>query len=228
MIPAIRHTKTKGEYAEASFLARAIALGFSVSKPFGDNHRFDYLVSASGRSPIYRIQVKSCWTRTRNAYYLNTQGTYHRRYDARDVDFIVGYVVLEEAWYVIPIRQIRSRMAVVFPHIPHSRGRLERFRERWDLLRPSPRCHPEPSRRTPTLTPPSHESKKAPRAGPGVAQAFRPDTEVVPGFQAGVHRRPGPQVDSRAPSGAADGSDDDTRLSQPPPPPCGTSRHRTH
>ncbi len=133
-LPAIRHTKTKGEYAEAAFITAAIGHGFTVCRPFGDNHRFDFLLFASP-SRILRVQVKSCWTRVKNAYFLNTQGAFHRRYDRRDVDFIVGYVVPEDAWYVIPIAAIRSRMAVVFPHVPHSRGRLERFREAWDLLR---------------------------------------------------------------------------------------------
>jgi len=133
-IPKLRHFKSKGEYAEAAFLTTAIGLGFTVCRPFGDNHRFDYLVLAPG-SPILRVQVKSCWTRVNNAHYLNTQGTFHRRYSRRDCDFIVGYVVPEDAWYVIPIGAIRSRMAVVFPHIPHSRGRFERFREAWPLLR---------------------------------------------------------------------------------------------
>jgi hypothetical protein len=141
-IPTLRHVKTKGEYAEAAFITKAIGLGFTVCCPFGNNHRFDYLVFAS-RSPIARIQVKSCWTRVKNSYFLNTQGAFHRRYTRRDCDFIVGYVVPEDAWYVIPIATIRSRMAVVFPHIPHSRGRFERFRERWDLLRSLTPCHPE-------------------------------------------------------------------------------------
>ena len=134
MTPNIRHFRSKGEYAEACFIAAAIGRGFIVCCPFGGNHRFDFLVFAPGRR-ITRVQVKSCWTRVNNAYYLNTQGAYHRCYDRRDCDFIVAYVVPEDAWYVIPIGAVRCRMTVVFPHIPHSRGRCERFRECWHLLR---------------------------------------------------------------------------------------------
>ena len=146
----LRHRKTKGEYAESAFMTRAIGLGFTVCRPFGDNHRFDFLVFAPGNR-IARVQVKSCWTRVNNAYYLNAQGAYHRRYTRRDCDFIAGYVVPQDAWYVIPIAAIRSRMAVVFPHIPHSRGRLEKYRDSWHLLRTRtkcrqlPQCHPERS-----------------------------------------------------------------------------------
>ena len=135
-LPPLCHRKSKGEYAEAAFVAKAIGLGFTVCRPFGDNHRFDFLVFAPG-CRILRVQVKSCWTRVKNSYFLNTQGTFHRRYTRRDCDFIVGYVVPQDAWYVIPIAAIRSRMAVLFPHIPHSRGRLERYHNAWTLLRTS-------------------------------------------------------------------------------------------
>ncbi len=139
MIPNLRHAKTKGEYAEAAFIAKAIGLGFTVSCPFGDNHRFDFLVFSPG-SRIFRVQVKSSWSKSHNCYYLNTKGCH--RYHRRDLDFIVGYVVPENAWYVVPVRFVRSQI-VVFPHIPHSRGRLEPFRERWDLLRTLTPRHPE-------------------------------------------------------------------------------------
>ena len=132
----IRHRKTKGEYAESAFMTKAIGLGFTVCRPFGDNHRFDFLVFAPGYR-ICRVQVKSCWTRVKNAYFLNTQGAFHRRYDRRDIDFLVGYVVPEDAWYIIPVGALRSRMAVVFPHIPRSRGQFEKCRDAWHLLRKS-------------------------------------------------------------------------------------------
>ena len=131
---SIRHCKTKGEYAESAFMTRAIGLGFSVSRPFGDNHRFDFLVCAR-RGPIIRVQVKSCWTRVKNAYFLNTAAARRHRYRPGEIDFLAGYVVPLDVWYIIPVRALRSRMSVVFPHIPSSRGRLEPFREAWHLLR---------------------------------------------------------------------------------------------
>ena len=158
MIPTLRHCKTKGEYAESAFMTRAIGLGFTVSRPFGDNHRFDFLVCAP-RGPIYRVQVKSCWTRVKNSYFLNTAAARHRPYRRGEIDFIIGYIVPLDAWYVIPIGAIRSPMSVVFPHIRHTRGRLEPFREAWRLLRA---CHPERSGRIASAIPP--RSRRTPTA----------------------------------------------------------------
>jgi PD-(D/E)XK endonuclease len=55
----LHHRKLKGEWAEMVFLARATALGFTVCKPYGDYHPFDFLVRASGNT--CSVQVKSGW-----------------------------------------------------------------------------------------------------------------------------------------------------------------------
>ena len=49
----------KGEIAEALFVAKALGLGMNVSKPFGQNCRYDFMVEVMGRAT--RVQVKSTW-----------------------------------------------------------------------------------------------------------------------------------------------------------------------
>lgn len=63
----------------------------------------------------------------------------HRNYRADETDFIIIYIVPEDAWYVLPVAAAaHARMASFFPHVANSRGRLEKFRDAWQLLgRPS-------------------------------------------------------------------------------------------
>jgi len=131
--PRLRHRKTKGDWAELAFMSKAVALGFTVCRPYGDNHLFDFLVFAP-LNRISRVQVKSCWS-FNHAYQLNSHRAHYRRYRAADLDFIIGYVVPYDAWYVIPLDRVIKPMIALFPHVPRSRGKYERFREAWHLLR---------------------------------------------------------------------------------------------
>ncbi len=132
--PRLRHRKSKGEWAEIEFMSRAIGLGLTVCRPFGENHRFDFLVFA-GSGKVSRVQVKSSWTKRQNVYQFKTSGS-GRPYRRGEVDFIVVLVVPEEAWYVIPAEVVRGRdCATVSPHIRNTRARLEKYREAWKLLK---------------------------------------------------------------------------------------------
>ena len=110
--------KRRGEIAEAAFLHKAASLGFSVAKPWGDSDRYDFIVETGGR--FWRVQVKSAHTSTvRGHTFVGCGCVRKNRYTARDIDFIVGYVVPADAWYVIPIVMYADRTAIkVFPSSP--------------------------------------------------------------------------------------------------------------
>ncbi len=136
MIPRFRQPKRRGEWAEMLFMLRATEAGLTVSKPYGDSARFDFVVGAKG--PQYRVQVRSTRIFTNSRAYVTrfTWGTPPVRYTRRDFDFLAVYVVPCDAWYIIPITAIRPAPLYIclYPHIRQSRGRFERFRGRWDLL----------------------------------------------------------------------------------------------
>ena len=130
-----RNRKVKREWAEIAFLSKAHRLGFIVSRPWGDSDHYDFVIEGKRRR-LYRIQVKSAWKTYEYIYRINTARTGNRyRYSTRDVDFIVAYVVPEDAWYVIPLRALgRRKVIAVFPHRPKSRSKFEKFRDNWRLL----------------------------------------------------------------------------------------------
>jgi PD-(D/E)XK endonuclease len=134
---SVRPPKARGELAEARFLARAMDLGFVVSKPFGDSARYDFVVDCGGR--LSRVQVKSAWTPAHHGGYqfgaspaqLKNQPA--RPYRRDEIDFIVACIVPEDAWFIVPIRALATRNHFFLPagSRPHP---LSRYREAWRLL----------------------------------------------------------------------------------------------
>ncbi len=131
--PRLRTSAARGEWAEAAFLAKALGLGFAAFRPFCDHHRFDFLV-ISPHHKVSRVQVKSTWAQhPRGAYVFNAAAN-RRLYRSSEVDFLVGYVVPEDAWYIIPVRKLTHGTPAVFPQNLNSRGKFEPYREAWHLL----------------------------------------------------------------------------------------------
>jgi hypothetical protein len=86
------HPKTRGEIAEALFIAKALSLGFIVSKPFGDNAPYDFILGY--RKRLFRVQIKSAWTCSNGGYQF-VSGRLHgkvRPYRCGELDFIIAYL----------------------------------------------------------------------------------------------------------------------------------------
>ncbi len=131
--PRLRNRKAKGEWAELVFMAKALTLGLTVCRPYGDNDPFDFLVFRPGQK-ISRVQVKSSWSIHHGMYTVNTHACNNRRYRPSEVDFIVVYVVPLDVWYIIPVRRLFKPRIYLSPHLRHSRSCFERYREAWHLL----------------------------------------------------------------------------------------------
>ncbi len=137
--PEIRSPKRKGEYVESLFLSKMLSLGYTVCKPWGDSARFDFIIEKPGARPV-RVQLKSAWVLKERTYKVVTyfrdkraEGAW-RRYNERDIDFLVAYVQPCDAWYCIPIGEVEARTVCLAPHRAGSKGRYERFREKWGLM----------------------------------------------------------------------------------------------
>jgi hypothetical protein len=129
-------TKRRGEVAEAAFLHKAASLGYSVSKPWGESDRYDFIIDTGDH--CWRVQVKSAHTSAINGYTFHACGNVSSRiYTSRDIDFLVGYVVPDNVWYVLPIELFLTIGAVkVFPSSKRRMSRYEKYREAWEYFRP--------------------------------------------------------------------------------------------
>jgi hypothetical protein len=140
--PPTMPTKRRGEVAEAAFLHKAASMGFSVSKPWGESDRYDFIVDHGGR--CWRVQVKSAHSSSVHGYTFHGCGNLRtKRYTPRDIDLIVGYVVPADAWYVIPIAVFANITAAkVFPTSQRRMSKFEKYREAWGLIKTNPKEKP--------------------------------------------------------------------------------------
>lgn len=136
--------KIIGITAELRVAVKLLDNGFSVSWPFGDMEGYD-LIADSGKR-LARIQVRSTTKPQRCGTYKITfrkGGKHVSRYGPNDTDFFVAVLSYPDgiAYYVIPVKD--SQVASTFfppnrhPRFPEKRRTcaLEKFRNRWDLLR---------------------------------------------------------------------------------------------
>ncbi len=126
--------KAAGEWVEAVFLVKALALGLGVSKAWGDSQSYDFVVSRRNLPPA-RVQVKSSFAKV-NDCYLASARINGVPYDQAAVDFIVAYVPPEDAWYVVPVADIHAPGLNLHPHL--GRGKYEKYRDAWHLLTGDP------------------------------------------------------------------------------------------
>ena len=146
MPPIIRCRKKRGEWAELVFMARAAAHGLTVSKPFGESARYDFVVEGR-RGRLHRVQVKSTTNkykygnsyivalRTDNQARRRRYGVPSRRYTRKQIDFIAAYIVPEDVWYILPIRLIERLVGNIWLTPGKTPHRHQRYREAWHFLK---------------------------------------------------------------------------------------------
>ena len=152
----MRNPKQCGEIGETAFLHRATTLGLLVSRPFGESGRYDFVVDNGRR--FCRVQVKSTATRNTKSGYNVKAGrhlyTSRRRtpntqasstnpvspdpsfvpYLASEIDFLVVYLIPEDAWYIFPIAVLNGRTSLsLSAHCPTS-GPFAPYANAWHLL----------------------------------------------------------------------------------------------
>jgi hypothetical protein len=113
-----------------------MSLGFVVGKPYGKMHRYDFFVE--GGQNVWRVQIKTSTCMRDGRYQLCVQRITHRRvvaYRKDELDFVVAYLMPEQAWYVLPITVIAGRRSFLLAP-PGFRGKnaLAQYREAWHLL----------------------------------------------------------------------------------------------
>jgi hypothetical protein len=123
--------KRLGEASEAEFVARATSFDFHVAKPWGEDDPYDVIVGFG--QGFWRVQVKCASYHSRSRYRVKASGA-RGRYTKDQIDFLAGYVVPENIWYIVPIAAFEGRCDLHF--CPHGAGeaKYERYREAWCLF----------------------------------------------------------------------------------------------
>jgi hypothetical protein len=128
----IKDAKARGEWVESVFMARAGELGFAVSRPWGESRSYDFVVGRPGH--FVSVQVKSTVCRSGGGYECCITGKKGEPYEPGSFDFLAAYVVLEDAWYILPAGKVAGRETVcLFSKSKYAR--YEDYQEAWQLLR---------------------------------------------------------------------------------------------
>jgi hypothetical protein len=123
--------KSRGEAAEAAFMAKAANLGFGICKPWGDSERYDFILDSGER--FWRVQVKSTECHSESRYRVKAAGS-SARYTADEIDFLVAYIVPEDLWYVVPVSIAAAHQVLHFYPANGEHSLLEKYREAWCQL----------------------------------------------------------------------------------------------
>jgi hypothetical protein len=131
-------SKDRGDLAEMQFMTAAASRGFAVSKPYGDNEKYDLIVDVGRR--MWRVQVKSSGAMHHRGYAVRASWRTSDRqisYKPSQVDFLAVTIVGEGIWYVIPVRALAGRLSInLYPFGSRrgSRNGFEKYREAWELF----------------------------------------------------------------------------------------------
>jgi PD-(D/E)XK endonuclease len=123
--------KELGEIAEAEFLKTVLRKKIAVSKPWGENQGYDFILDDHGR--LHRVQVKAAFRGDDlRGYSLRAYRSSKRCYTAEDIDVLAGYVDRGKVWYLFPVRVIgKLRSLKLFPGSKNGRSKHEKWREAW-------------------------------------------------------------------------------------------------
>ena len=127
----------RGELGEVAFLHKATSLGFDLSLPYGYIHRYDFLLDNG--TNIWRVQVKTGALMVDGLYRVGVHRRTHHRlqaYTASEIDFVAVYILPEDTWYILPVREVVERTLLLFrPKGYRYRDIYAHYREAWHLLR---------------------------------------------------------------------------------------------
>src|SRR5580693_10322739 len=132
-----RRNCKQGDLGEVAFLHKATALGFMVAQPYGVGYPFDFIVQ--GERGLCRVQVKANVHMRFGLYRVNifrNLGAGRRAYREYEVDFVAVYIIPEDTWYILPVREVLERRTLFFrPNGYTGSDPYAHYREAWHLLR---------------------------------------------------------------------------------------------
>ncbi len=125
--------KKRGEWAESVFLSRAGEEGLPASKPWGDSPSYDCVVGRPGKFVAVQVKCTIAKLESGNGYICSVCSS-HKPYPAGSFDFVAAYVIREDAWYIIPEKEIRGLKSISLCTVG-AEAKYEPYREAWGLLR---------------------------------------------------------------------------------------------
>lgn len=122
----------KGEASEYLFISKCMMIGYNVSKPTSSASTYDVILE---RDNVFeRIQVKSGnaiyfkGNKNITSWYIIRLHKKHINLYRYTIDYLVVHIVPVDAWYKIPISEIKYVAIQLAPHRAKSKGKYEKYR----------------------------------------------------------------------------------------------------
>jgi hypothetical protein len=91
-----------------------------------------------GGSNLWRVQVKTCTYLGKGLYCVAVNRRTRQGplvYTSKDVDFVAVYIIPEQTWYILPVREVAERPIVLLRPKGYPRRDYAHYCEAWHLLR---------------------------------------------------------------------------------------------
>ena len=107
-----RDTKSIGDRSEAMVLAAFVIMGYHISVPWGENHRYDLIVEKGNR--LLRIQVKTGRLRMGSILFNAHSSHAHRNGASRnyrgDADYFGVYCPDVQRVFLVPVEDVKEHL----------------------------------------------------------------------------------------------------------------------
>ena len=104
------NSKQKGKLTELQCITAFIQQGCSVSIPYGDDSRYDFIADIDGQLIKVQVKTSSLKRNTENAIvfscrstHVNCSGVKNVRYNANEIDYFATY--WDNQCYIVPIEE---------------------------------------------------------------------------------------------------------------------------
>ena len=111
--------KQKGNLTELQCLTAFSQCGCSVSIPYGDNSKYDFIADVDGR--LLKIQVKTASLKDESAIqfscrttHVNCTGVKNERYSSNDIDYFATY--WNNQCYLVPVNECSVNKTLRFEY----------------------------------------------------------------------------------------------------------------
>lgn len=110
-------SKQKGISTELQCLSAFAEKGFTVSVPYGDGARYDFIVDINNR--LWKIQCKTATLQDDGVYkiecrsgHTNCTGYVHKTYTENEIDFFC--TIINKQCYLIPVQETSTSKTLRF------------------------------------------------------------------------------------------------------------------
>lgn len=111
-------TKSKGSVTELRCIASFIECGYSVSIPYGENCKYDFVVDINGR--FIRVQTKTCRSADDGSTIsfscestrVNCHNITYATYTSSDIDYFATY--WDNRCYIVPVSECNVHKTLRF------------------------------------------------------------------------------------------------------------------